>query len=199
MQQPRAARHHSRREMNCMLTLYDYGNSVCCQKVRITLCEKGLDWDAIRVDLFASEQYDPKYLKLNPKGVVPTLVHDGVLVIESTLICEYLDETFPDPPLAPRDAAQRAQMRLWSKFVDEGLFEGVTEISFSAMFRERMKTMAPEMRERRFQKIGAPRRRGRVRPAPEPRGPPPLVFFPGFPPFRALHFLVRELGAPGPG
>src|SRR3954451_21800694 len=104
---------------------YDYGNSVCCQKVRITLCEKGLDWDAIRVDLFASEQYDPKYLKLNPKGVVPTLVHDGVPVIESTLICEYLDETFPDPPLAPKDAAQRAQMRLWSKFVDEGLFEGV--------------------------------------------------------------------------
>ena len=92
-----------------MLTLYDYGNSVCCQKVRITLREKGLDWDAIRVDLFASEQYDPKYLKLNPKGVVPTLVHDGVPVIESTLICEYLDETFPDPPLAPRDAAQRAQ------------------------------------------------------------------------------------------
>ena len=85
-----------------MLTLYDYGNSVCCQKVRITLREKGLDWDAIRVDLFASEQYDPKYLKLNPKGVVPTLVHDGVPVIESTLICEYLDETFPDPPLAPK-------------------------------------------------------------------------------------------------
>ena len=113
-----------------MLTLYDYGNSVCCQKVRITLCEKGLDWDAIRVDLFASEQYDPKYLKLNPKGVVPTLVHDGVPVIESTLICEYLDETFPDPPLAPKDAVQRAQMRLWSKFVDEGLFDVETVIDF---------------------------------------------------------------------
>ena len=66
-----------------MLTLYDYGNSVCCQKVRITLREKGLDWEAIRVDLFASEQYDPKYLKLNPKGVAPTLVHDGIPLIES--------------------------------------------------------------------------------------------------------------------
>ena len=52
-------------------------------------------------------------------------------------------------------------MRLWSKFVDEGLFEGVTEISFSAMFRERMKSMTPEMRERRFANIGDPRRRDR--------------------------------------
>ena len=86
-----------------MIILYDFGNSVCCQKVRITLREKGQNWQAIRVDLFRSEQYDPSYLKLNPKGVVPTLVHDGKAVIESTLICEYLDETFPQPPLVPSD------------------------------------------------------------------------------------------------
>src|SRR5262245_15953815 len=132
-----------------MLTLYDFGNSVCCQKVRITLCEKGLAWQALKVDLFRSEQYDPKYLKLNPKGVVPTLVHDGKPVIESTLICEYLDETFPQPPLVPSDPWQRSRMRIWSKLVDEGLFEGVTEISFSAMFRERMRSMPEELRQRR--------------------------------------------------
>jgi glutathione S-transferase len=181
-----------------MLTLYDYGNSVCCQKVRITLREKGLDWDAIRVDLFASEQYDPKYLKLNPKGVVPTLVHDGVPVIESTLICEYLDETFPDPPLAPKDAVQRAQMRLWSKFVDEGLFEGVTEISFSAMFRERMKTMAPEMRERRFQNIGDPRRRDRFRSTYEFGVQSPFVFHAVYAYERAFTFMEATLSERGP-
>ena len=175
-----------------MLTLYDYGNSVCCQKVRITLREKGLDWDAIRVDLFASEQYDPKYLKLNPKGVVPTLVHDGVPVIELTLICEYLDETFPDPPLAPKDAAQRAQMRLWSKFVDEGLFEGVTEISFSAMFRERMKNMTPDMRERRFQNIGDPRRRDRFRSTYELGVQSPFVFHAVYAYERAFIFMERR-------
>src|SRR3954468_5154044 len=144
-----------------MLTLYDFGNSVCCQKVRITMVEKGLTWDAVRVDLFKTEQYDPKYLKLNPKGVVPTLVHDGAPVIESTLICEYIDETFPDPPLAPRTPVEKARMRLWSKFVDEGLFEGISEISFSAMFRERMRAMTPETRERRFANVGDPRRRDR--------------------------------------
>ena len=144
-----------------MIVLYDYGNSVCCQKVRITLREKGLEWEARRVDLFTSEQYSAAYLKLNPKGVVPTLVHDDVPIIESTLICEYLDETFPDPPLIPKDPAQRTRMRLWSKMVDEGLFEGVSEISFSAMFRERMRNMSPEMREKRLRNIGDPRRRDR--------------------------------------
>ncbi len=59
------------------LVLNDFGNSVCCQKVRITLRAKGLKWNAIRVDLFTAEQYNPKYLKRNPKGVVRTLVHDG--------------------------------------------------------------------------------------------------------------------------
>ena len=59
-----------------MITLYDFGNSVCCQKVRITLVEKGLTWDAVRVDLFKSEQYDPNYLKMNPKGVVPTSINE---------------------------------------------------------------------------------------------------------------------------
>jgi glutathione S-transferase len=144
-----------------MLTLYDFGNSVCCQKVRITMCAKGLTWESVKVDLFKAEQYDPKYLKLNPKGVVPTLVHDGKAIIESTLICEYLDDAFPEPRLIPADPWLRTRMRLWSKMVDEGLFEGVTEISFSAMFRERMRNMPEEIRERRFRNIGDPRRRDR--------------------------------------
>jgi glutathione S-transferase len=143
------------------IILYDFGNSVCCQKVRITLREKGLEWEARRVDLFKAEQYDPSYLKLNPKGLVPTLVHDGHPIGESTLICEYLDETFPDPQLRPKEPAARARMRMWSKFVDEGLFEGITEISFSAMFRERMKSMPEEIRQKRFRNIGDPRRRDR--------------------------------------
>ena len=144
-----------------MMMLYDFGNSVCCQKVRITLRAKGLDWEAVKVDLFKAEQYDPRYLKLNPKGIVPTLVHDGKPIIESTLICEYLDDTFPQPRLIPADPWLRTRMRLWSKMVDEGLFEGVTEISFSAMFRERMRNMPEETRERRFRNIGDPRRRDR--------------------------------------
>jgi glutathione S-transferase len=145
------------------LILYDFGNSICCQKVRITLRAKGLEWDSIMVDLFKSEQYDPKYLALNPKGVVPTLIHDGKPVIESTLICEYIDETFPQPPLIPADPWLQSRMRLWSKMVDEGLFEGAMEISFSAMFRERMKNMPEDIRQKRFRNVGDPRRTDRVK------------------------------------
>lgn len=145
-----------------MLTLYDFGNSVCCQKVRITLRAKALDWESVKVDLFKAEQYDQKYLKLNPRGMVPTLVHDGKPIIESTLICEYLDDAFPEPRLKPADPGLQARMRLWSKMVDEGLFEGVTELSFSAMFRERMRNMPEEIRQRRFRNIGDPRRRDRL-------------------------------------
>ena len=94
---------------------------------------------------------------------MPTLVHDGTPVIESTLICEYIDDTFPDPPLIPKAPADRARMRLWSKFVDEGLFDGVTELSFSAMFRERMRNMPPELREKRFRNVGDPRRTDRFK------------------------------------
>jgi glutathione S-transferase len=144
-----------------MLVLHEFGNSVCCQKVRQVLCEKGLTWASRQVDLFHHQQYHPAYLKLNPKGVVPTLVHDGRPVIESTLICEYLDEIFPEPRLVPESAYRRARMRLWSKAVDEGLHEGVTEISFSAMFRERLRNAPESQRQARFRNIGDPRRRDR--------------------------------------
>ena len=144
-----------------MLELYHFNNSVCAQKVRMTLFEKGLEWEGHEVNLFKSEQYDPAYLKLNPKGVVPTLVHDGNAVIESTLICEYLDDVFPDPALRPADPQARAEMRLWGKAVDDGLHVGVTMFSFSAMFRDRLAGMSAEDREKRFRNVGSPERRDR--------------------------------------
>jgi glutathione S-transferase len=144
-----------------MLDLYHYSNSVCSQKARMTLFEKGLEWRGFEVNLFTSEQYDPEYLKLNPKGYVPALIDGGTAIRESTLICEYLDENYPSPPLMPDGAAGRAQVRLWSKAVDEGLFEGATVFSFSAMFRDRMQAMSDEERERRYRNVGDPVRRDR--------------------------------------
>ena len=139
-----------------MLTLYKFGNSICTQKVTITLAEKRAHYETIHVDLFKNEQYAPAYLAINPKGVVPSLVDGGKVVIESTLICEYLDETIPAPPLAPKEPHGRARMRLWSKAVDEGLFEATRELSFSAMFRDRMRSMTEEQRQVRFRNVGDP-------------------------------------------
>lgn len=144
-----------------MRTLYKAGNSICTQKVLITLREKGLQWDEHNINLFLNQQYDPAYLKLNPKGVVPTLVDDDSAIIESTLICEYLDDRYPEPALRPADAALRARMRLWGKAIDEGIFEATREISFSAMFREKMKAMSEQQRAARFRNVGDPQKRDR--------------------------------------
>ena len=69
-----------------MLALYHHGSSVCAAKVRFALGEKGLDWKGTYLDILKGDQFAPEYLKLNPKGVVPTLVHDGNVVVESTVI-----------------------------------------------------------------------------------------------------------------
>ena len=102
-----------------MLTLYHFHNSVCSQKVRMVLFEKDLQWENKEVNLFTNAQYETEYLKLNPKGFFPTLIHENKTIRESTLICEYLNEVFLQPPLAPSTPVDRAEMRLWSKTVDE--------------------------------------------------------------------------------
>ena len=145
-----------------MLKLFTAHNSICTQKVFLTLIEKDLPWTSEYIDLFNNEQYRPEYLKLNPKGVVPTLMHDGHAIIESTLICEYLDQTFPEPSLVPASAYERSQMRRWSKHIDEGIFEATREISFSAMFRDKMRGMTQAQRDGRFRNIGDPGRRTRM-------------------------------------
>ena len=90
-----------------MLDLYHNGVSTCSQKVRMVLAEKALDFVSHLVDLIKGEQHDPAYVKLNPNHVVPTLVHDGAVLIESSLINEYLDDVFPDVPMRPADALGR--------------------------------------------------------------------------------------------
>jgi glutathione S-transferase len=144
-----------------MLELFTARNSICTQKVLITLAEKRLDYQVRVIDLFNNEQYRPEYLAINPKGVVPALRHDGRIVTESTLICEYLDDCFPEHRLIPLDPYLRTRMRKWSKAVDEGLFEATRELSFSAMFRERMRSMTEEQRQGRFRNVGDPTKRAR--------------------------------------
>jgi glutathione S-transferase len=102
-----------------MLTLHHAWRSSASRRVRLCLAEKGLAFESRLVDLGKMEQHTPDYLKLNPLGVIPLLVlDDGRSVYESGTICEYLDETYPDPPLRPDDAYARAEMRNWIRHVD---------------------------------------------------------------------------------
>lgn len=113
-----------------MLTLYHGETSTCSKRVRITLAEKGVEWESRHINLAKRENLDPEYLKLNPNGVVPTLVHDGRVLIESIFIIQYLDEIFPDPPLAPADAFGRAQMRIWMDRIEHVLHRNINIVSW---------------------------------------------------------------------
>jgi glutathione S-transferase len=119
-----------------VLEVYDNINSVCAQKVRIALHEKGLKAKEHLLKL-RGDQNDPAYMKLNPNGVVPTLVHDGNAIIESSLILYYLDEAFPDPPLMPKSPLARHRVRLYNKLIDEYVHNSCTIVTFATAFRAR--------------------------------------------------------------
>lgn len=127
-----------------MLELYHHGSSVCAAKVRFALAEKGLEWTGHYLDILKGDQFDPAYMKLNPKAVVPTLIHDGRVLVESTAICEYIDEAFPDPPLMPADPYGRHQVRLWTKAVDEELHPACGVTTFAVSHRHTIARLGKE-------------------------------------------------------
>jgi len=140
-----------------MLELYHSINSVCAQKVRIALQEKGLEAEEHLMNL-AGDQFDPAYMKLNPNAVVPTLMNDGNPVVESSVILYYLDEAFPEPPLMPRDLELRAKVRLFNKLIDEYIHNACMILSFATCFRGRLLKMIPEEREAELAKTPIPNR-----------------------------------------
>ncbi|MFM9971121.1 MAG: glutathione S-transferase family protein [Burkholderiales bacterium] len=117
-----------------MLELYHNDMSVCAAKVRLALAEKGLDYTGHHINLREGGQKKQEYVKLNPKGVVPTLIHDGFVVCESVIINEYLDEAFPYKPLMPADAQGRARVRHWTKQIDDSIFAATGTVSVSIAF-----------------------------------------------------------------
>jgi ganglioside-induced differentiation-associated protein 1 len=118
-----------------MLDLYHHGSSACAAKVRFVLEEKHIEWNGHVVDIFRGEQFKPDFLALNPKAVVPVLVHDGFVIPESTVICEYLEEAFAQHPIFPVTPKARAQGRLWTKAVDEELHPACSAITYIVSHR----------------------------------------------------------------
>lgn len=93
------------------VTLYDYWRSSSAYRVRLALALKGISYDRVSVDLTAGEQLSPEHLALHPQGLVPVLKIDGLVLVQSLAIIEYLEETRPEPALLPHDAGGRAHVR----------------------------------------------------------------------------------------
>jgi glutathione S-transferase len=127
-----------------MLELYSAPQSTCSQKVRLTLAEKNLNFVEHKMKLFQNDQLKPEYLKLNPNGVVPTLVDDGTPIIDSSVIMEYLDEVYPEIALSPAEPKQRAHMRAWLRFFEEVPTVAVRFPSYNAAFARHFEKMSDE-------------------------------------------------------
>lgn len=128
-------------------------------KVRFCLAEKGLDWQEHRTVLGRFENLTPEYLKINPGGVVPTLLHNGQVILESTVINEYLDEVFPSPPLKPATPLECARMRVWTKYQDEVIHHSVRPATFQLMIKQRFKGQSEQEMDRRVATHPLPERR----------------------------------------
>src|ERR1700730_4000999 len=116
-------------------TLYNAPQSTCSQRVRFVLNAKTIPFDEIKFDLLAGDQLKPGYLALNPNGVVPTLDHNGAIIIDSSVIIEYLDEVAPEPvKFTPENPVLRARMRALMHFIDEMPAAGVRVPTFNLAF-----------------------------------------------------------------
>jgi len=142
-----------------MIELYHNDMSVCAQKVRFALAEKKLSWEGHHLNLRAGDQQKPEYLKFNPNAVVPTLVDNGMVIIESTVINEYLDDAYPEPKLKPTDAVGRARMRLWTKQLDEGVHAATSVVSSAIAFRYQKLAAGMEALEEFHKKMPDPVKR----------------------------------------
>ena len=136
-----------------MLELYHAEPASNSLKVLICLKEKGVDFVSHLMDIQAFEQHAPAFLKINPDGQVPVLVHDGAVITESTVINEYLDQVLPDPPLRPANALEAARMRVFTKYVDEYFRPALSQIGWQLMIHTITDKLSPADFEARLARI----------------------------------------------
>jgi len=114
-----------------MLTLYHWEPNANSGKPMLTLAEKGVEYQSHYLDLLRFDQHQPEYLRINPDGTIPALVHDERVLTESTPMMEYIDEEFPGPPLRPADPLERWRMRWWMRFFDAYFAPSLSMIGWS--------------------------------------------------------------------
>jgi len=126
------------------IELYHADYSTCSQKVRIALAEKKIPYESKVMDFSEEDQLKPEYLAINPNGVVPTLTHNGEVILDSSCIMEYVDETFPETPLSPATSLGRARMRAWMRYMEEVPTVAIRMPSFEQVFLPTMRMVGNE-------------------------------------------------------
>jgi glutathione S-transferase len=145
-----------------MLELYHSGLTTCSKQVRHCLREKGLTYKTRYVELWRYENLSPEYLKLNPNGVVPTLVHDGTPIINSFCINEYINDVFPEPPLLPKNPVERARARYWAWTADD-VHHPAARLTHAKQLRPRVMLLPQADQEKMLKSTPVPDKRERWR------------------------------------
>ena len=142
-----------------MLTLYHWEPNANSGKPMLTLAEKGVAFESHYLDLLNFDQHSPDYLKINPSGTIPALVHDGFVLTESTAIMEYVDEAFSGPALRPADPAERWRMRWWMRFFDQYFAPALSMIGWSVFVGPSVRSRDPEELRKAIERIPLKERR----------------------------------------
>ena len=142
-----------------MLDLYHWEPNANSGKPVIALLEKGVDFTSHYTDLLNFDQHEPEYLKMNPNGTIPTLVHDGYVLTESSQMGEYIDAEFEGPSLRPEDPCLRWRMRYWTKFFDNFFGPSLSMIGWSIFVGPMVRQKDPEELQRKIDRIPLKERR----------------------------------------
>lgn len=151
-----------------MLKLYSFGPGANSLKPLLTLYEKGLEFEGIRLNPAKFEHHSDWFKAINPRGQVPALVDGDRVITESTVICEYLEDKYPTAvKLRPDDLADRADMRVWTKWVDEYFCWCVSTIGWHRGVSHMAKALSDEEFEEHLKKIPIPEQQVKWRRARE--------------------------------
>ena len=144
-----------------MLELLGGPTSTCCCKVHLTALEKGLELFEREVNVHKHQNLTEEYIAMNRDGMVPTLLHDGFVLVESSVIMRYLDRRFPETPLTPSDPLESMRLDLLMKDLDEKYHSAIAFVSFSEASRglDGELTEAAQIRLQSFSDIPEPKRR----------------------------------------
>ena len=148
-----------------MLTLYHWEPNANSGKPMLALAEKGVAYESRYLDLLSFDQHRPEYLKINPDGTIPALVHGERVLTESTPMMEYIDEQFEGPPLRPRQPAERWRMRWWMRFFDAYLAPSLSMIGWSVFVGPAVRQRDPAELAAAIERIPLPSRRSAWRKA----------------------------------
>ena len=142
-----------------MLDIYHWEPNANSGKPLIAALEKGVQYTSHFIDMLAFDQHKPEYLAVNPNGTIPAMVHDGVLIQESTAMIDYIDMVFEGPPLRPSDPFEMWRMRWWCRFFDQYVGPAASQLGWSTFVGPMVRQRDPKVLEVAIARIPLPERR----------------------------------------